>query len=126
MAQSNPATDDRDDDTADDRPFSPPEFARDAHAPDGDDDLVLVLDVLDETASEHAIAALAGQTVAEANDCDPDDAVVMAVYEDSISLRLDDWIARDVLEMYRDGTLRDHRLRAYAFPASRLRRIEVE
>lgn len=40
---------------------------------------VEVFTVLDERAGEHTIAAL-GQTVAEYNDCDPDDRVVVGTY----------------------------------------------
>lgn len=111
--------------------LTPGEFADDQEAITADG-ILLVLDVLEETAAEHVIYHEpdgTAHTVAthESNkEYDPTAPVVISCYTSSLNYHLGEqdsrtgWRVSEILEAYSDGQLEIDRVRSYPFPADRL------
>jgi hypothetical protein len=105
-----------------------PEIGDWVHDRDGDDETrFIVVDVLDEPASEVFIETL-NRTVAAwppNREYPSDDPVVRAVPTTYLAKRFGDaWHVDDILSAYETDDLERERVRVYSYPASRLQPIE--
>lgn len=106
-------------------PESDTEFARGDWAiiDDEDESRAIVVDTPDVPAADYTVPGT-GKTVAEYNDCDPDEPVISVVYVESLNDSWPTWSASKVLDRQEAGTLHES-VRTYAFPASRLELLEA-